>query len=94
MSNTCDKAGAFLGGASLQFQMANELWEQLKDENELSLARLVLARIRREEGLLGGLPANRWCGPSSLTCANLSNPHRSRRDKPAPRSPSYSSLPI
>jgi len=39
--------------------MANELWEQLKDENELSLARLVLARIRREEGLLGGLPANR-----------------------------------
>ena len=59
MSNACDKANAFLGGASIQFQTVNELWKQLKDENELSLARLVLARIRREEGLLDELPANR-----------------------------------
>jgi hypothetical protein len=59
MSNARDKASAFLGGALLQFQTANELWKQLKDENELSLARLVLARMRREDGLLDGLPANR-----------------------------------
>ena len=57
MSANIDDAHAFLGGASVRFEAANKLWKQLKDENELSLARLVIARIRRGEGLLDELPS-------------------------------------
>jgi len=42
------RARKFLGGEEFQFVDANKLWEQLKEEDELSLARLVLKRMREE----------------------------------------------
>src|SRR5262249_49880763 len=58
MSKATDEARIFLGGALFSFEAANKLWNQLKNENELSLARLVLARIRHGEGLLDEVPAS------------------------------------
>ncbi len=59
MSQTTETARNFLHGGKLPFDEADDLWKQLKREDELSLARQVLARIRSGEGLLDQLPADR-----------------------------------
>lgn len=59
MSKTVDDARAYLGGAAFLFEAVNDLWPRLKKESEISLARLVLARIRSAEGLLDDLPPSR-----------------------------------
>ena len=60
MSNTRDKASAFLGGESLQFETAKELWKQHKDENELpSLVWSLLAYgARKACSTTAGKPEN------------------------------------
>ncbi len=61
MSNkpASEAARAFLAGKELSFKDADALWHQLKREDELSLARAVLAQLRTGEGLLDQLPAKR-----------------------------------
>jgi predicted acylesterase/phospholipase RssA len=59
MSTTTDAANAFLCGTLESFDTVNQLWRRLKSENEISLARLVLTRIRRDQGLLDELPPDR-----------------------------------
>jgi predicted acylesterase/phospholipase RssA len=46
------RALAFLRGEAIRFAEANELWKQLKREDELALARAVLDRIRNKKGAL------------------------------------------
>lgn len=55
MSDTCRRAQSFLAGESLPFDEADALWQQCKREDQLSLARSVLSRLR----LSGQLPAAR-----------------------------------
>lgn len=56
MSKAVDDACAYLGGAAQLFEVLNELRKQLKAENEISLGRRVIAKMRKEEGLLDDLP--------------------------------------
>jgi hypothetical protein len=55
-SPSVNEAHKYLAGAAVLFQSANKLWRQLKAENEVSLARSVLARLRSGEGLLDQIP--------------------------------------
>lgn len=57
MPQSVDEARRYLGGAALQFDDAYTLSRQLKSENEISLARSVLARMRSDQGLLDGVPS-------------------------------------
>ncbi len=59
MPNAKSRARTFLGGAKLAFAEADALWKELKNEDELSLARLVLARLRRDDCLLDRMGATR-----------------------------------
>ena len=59
MPHSVDEARSYLDGAFLQFDEANKLWLQLKSENEIRLARLVLNRLRSGQGLLDKLPSDR-----------------------------------
>lgn len=59
MSQFVDEACRYLGGAALRFDRVNQLWRQLKADNEISLARPVLARLRSGQGLLDELPSDR-----------------------------------
>lgn len=60
MSKAIDLARAFLRGKTLPFQEADVLWRQLAKEDELSLGRAVLSRLRREKkSLIDALPATR-----------------------------------
>ena len=56
MSKAIDEACDYLGGAAQLFEVLNELRKQLKSENEISLARRVIAKMRKEEDLLDELP--------------------------------------
>lgn len=58
-SPSVTQARQYLAGAAVLFQRADQLWRQLKSENEISLARSVLARLRNGEGLLDQLPSDR-----------------------------------
>ncbi len=58
-SPSVNEAHKYLAGAAVLFQSANKLWRQLKAENEISLARSVLARLRSGEGLLDQIPSDR-----------------------------------
>ena len=47
----------FLGGEDLQFDDATALWKQLKAEDQLSLARRIIQRMRmKPERVIGGVP--------------------------------------
>ncbi|MGA7415808.1 MAG: patatin-like phospholipase family protein [Bryobacteraceae bacterium] len=46
------RSRAFLRGEQIKFAEANELWKQLKREDELALARAVLDRIRNKKSAL------------------------------------------
>src|SRR4026207_462593 len=59
MSKNISDAREFLSGENLLFKDANQLWEQLKGENEISLARQVVEFIRDQKNLLDKLPAER-----------------------------------
>lgn len=54
-----DDAKRFLAGAAVRFDVVHALWKELKNCNEISLARAVLARLRSREGLLDDFPSNR-----------------------------------
>jgi predicted acylesterase/phospholipase RssA len=56
MSKATEDALEYLGGAAKLFEVLNKLRKQLKSENEISLARRVLAKLRKEEALLDELP--------------------------------------
>lgn len=60
MPNLLDRARKFLAGEHLTFNDANQLWEGLRDSDELPLARAVLARLRSGDGkhLLDKIPAD------------------------------------
>ena len=53
------EAHKYLAGAAVLFQTADKLWRQLKADNEISLARSVLARLRSGEGFLDQIPSDR-----------------------------------
>lgn len=59
MTVLTDSARAFLAGKALRFDAANQLWKDLKNADELSLARRVLERIRDGSGLIDKLPPDR-----------------------------------
>jgi predicted acylesterase/phospholipase RssA len=56
MSKTIDDALEYLGGAAQLFEELNKLRKQLKSANEITLARRVIAKMRKEEDLLDELP--------------------------------------
>ena len=62
MSKAVDEACAYLGGAAQLFEVLNQLRKQLKSENEISLARRVIAKMRKEEDLLDELPSSQKSG--------------------------------
>jgi len=60
MSDTSKRAQAFLAGEALTFDNADSLWKQCRKEDEISLARSVLFRMRHEDQcLLDRLPRER-----------------------------------
>lgn len=70
-SKTKTDATAFLGGQTLLFEEANKLWKQLKGDDDISLSRKVLERLRSGEGLKDRIPAqgnvrNRLCREEAL----------------------------
>ena len=56
MSQAVIDALEYLGGAAQLFEVLNQLRKQLKSENEITLARRVIAKLRKEEALLDELP--------------------------------------
>jgi predicted acylesterase/phospholipase RssA len=52
MPDAISQARAFLGGEVLAFAVADALWQQLKEQDEISLARSVLAKMRHSDGAL------------------------------------------
>ncbi len=56
MSKAIDHALEYLAGAAQRFEVLNKLRKQLKSENEITLARRVIAKLRKEEALLDELP--------------------------------------
>lgn len=59
MTDAVEQAHAFIRGGSLTFEEASSLWKTLVKQDERPLARQVLAKLRKGEGLLDRLPANR-----------------------------------
>src|SRR5262245_2143993 len=59
MSDLTLGARGFLAGAALTFDDANRLWKNLKNADEISLARRVLERLRDGKGLIDRLPLDR-----------------------------------
>lgn len=60
MPDAISQARAFLGGEALAFAVADALWQQLNERDEISLARSVLAKIRHSDGaLLDQVPVER-----------------------------------
>lgn len=59
MSEHTAEAKELLSGRHFQFKDANQLWEQLKSENEIALARQVVELIRDQKNLVDRLPADR-----------------------------------
>ena len=59
MADERNKAHSFLKGGSLSFEEADRVWRQLKQLDELSLARTVLEQVRDKKGLLDALPSQR-----------------------------------
>jgi predicted acylesterase/phospholipase RssA len=58
-SEFVENARSFLGGEDLPFAEADALWRKLKVANELSLARMVLQRMRLDpDRVVGGIPAD------------------------------------
>lgn len=56
-TDTVSHAGKFLRGKQLEFTEANEIWKQLKNEDQLSLARQVLRQLREKPFCLSdGVP--------------------------------------
>lgn len=58
MSDLIATARAYLAGQAKTFADANRLWKDLKRADEISLARRVLERLRKGEGLIGELPGD------------------------------------
>ena len=56
MSKATNDALEYLAGAAQRFEVLNKLRKQLKSENEITLARRVIAKLRKEEALLDELP--------------------------------------
>ena len=56
MSNATEDALEYLGGAAQLFEVLNKQRKQLKSENEITLARRVIAKMRKGENLLDELP--------------------------------------
>ena len=52
MTDLSARARSFLSGEALTLEEANELWQHLQENNEVSTARAVLARIREEDSLV------------------------------------------
>lgn len=52
MATPVDRALSFLAGEALTFQEADGLWQQLQKDNQVSLARAVLARMRNKDALV------------------------------------------
>jgi predicted acylesterase/phospholipase RssA len=59
VTDLISKARAFLAGKALTFEEANKLWKELKNADEISLARRVLERLRDGKGLVDDLPGER-----------------------------------
>jgi predicted acylesterase/phospholipase RssA len=57
--NEIERAHQYLGGEYLAFDDLHALWKKLRDDDEISLARRVLAQLRLGQGVLKGLPADR-----------------------------------
>jgi hypothetical protein len=56
--NTVDRARSFLAGEQVTFEVADALWQALERADELSLARLLLLKLRAESDcLIDGVPA-------------------------------------
>lgn len=53
------EAKDFLGGKHFLFDQVNVLWKQLKNDDEIHLARRVLEQIRQGKGLLDEIPPDR-----------------------------------
>ncbi|HYJ14262.1 MAG TPA: tetratricopeptide repeat-containing protein, partial [Candidatus Limnocylindria bacterium] len=56
MSKATNDALEYLAGAAQRFEVLNKLRKQLKSENEITLARRMIAKLRKEEALLDELP--------------------------------------
>lgn len=59
MSQAVNEARKYLAGAAFRFDDVHKLGRQLKGENEISLARSVLAQLRSGQGLLDEVPSDR-----------------------------------
>jgi len=59
MSENTVEAKEFLSGKNFLFKDANQLWEQLKSQNEIALARQVVELIRDQRNLIDRLPTDR-----------------------------------
>jgi predicted acylesterase/phospholipase RssA len=59
MAHVVERARAFLAGSAFPFAEVNAWWKQLQGDDELSLARAVLAQLRKGTGLLDRVPADR-----------------------------------
>ncbi len=59
MKDAPTQARSFLANEHLSFNDADALWKQLKKQDDLSLARRVLSRVRDGNGLLDGLPPDK-----------------------------------
>jgi predicted acylesterase/phospholipase RssA len=84
-SESVKEAQSFLRGKNLQFDIANALWKRLKTEDQLSLARRVLQRMRtKPERVIGGVPNNAtdtlWRQEALLTSKDPELPAVTRHD--------------
>ena len=66
MSTTTYQARQYLGGEMLSFNEANFLWQRLTDEDEISLARQVLARLREDRDLVPASSSKELCRQEAL----------------------------
>lgn len=57
MTNARAQAERFLRGEKITFAEADGLWKTLKQSDDIALARRVLERVRKQDGLSDGIPA-------------------------------------
>jgi len=57
MSEAVEAARRFIAGEHFSFAEADGVWRELKAQDELSLARLVVGRLEAEEGVIDGIPS-------------------------------------